>query len=120
MSPLSVYAAVALLAASVAGAGAWKVQAWRYAAKDAQRIEAQAEKARNDRQAAQVASEGFENDKAKTEIKYRTITKEVARIVDRPVYLQRCFDDDGLRAVREAIGAAGHPGEPQGAVSEPR
>ena len=120
MSPLSLYAAIALIAAALSGLGAWNVQAWRYAAKDAERIEAQAELARNDRKAAQVASEGFEDDKAKTEIRYRTITREVEKIVDRPVYLRDCFDDRGLQLVRSAIGAAGDPGQPQGTLPESR
>ncbi len=120
MSPLSLYAAIALIAAAMSGLGAWNVQAWRYAAKDAERIEAQAELARNDRKAAQVASEGFENDKSRTEIKYRTITREVEKIVDRPVYLRDCFDDDGLRILRGAIGAASHSGQPQDTLPESR
>lgn len=116
MSGLSIYAAIALIAGAAGSAGAWQVQAWRYAAKDVARIEQQAELARNDRKAAQAASEGFEHDKIKTEIKYRTITREVARIVDRPVYRNVCFEHDGLRAIREALGAAGHPGELVGTV----
>jgi len=120
MSPLATYTAVALLAASVAGAGAWQVQSWRYAAKDAQRIEAQAERARNDRKAAQVASEGFENDKAKREIKYRTITREVEKIIDRPVYRDGLrMDGDGLRILNATIRAPGHPGEPGSAMPSP-
>lgn len=120
MSPLSLYAAIALIAAALSGLGAWNVQAWRYAAKDAQRIEAQAELARNDRKAAQVASEGFENDRTKTEIRYRTIDRQVQKIVDRPIYVRDCFDDDGLRVLRGALGAAGDPSQPQDAVPESR
>lgn len=120
MSPLSLYAVIALVAATLSGVGAWNVQAWRYAAKDASRIEAQAELSRNDRKAAQSASEGFENDKAKTEIKYRTITRDVEKIVERPLYRNVCFDDGGLRAVRDALGTAGDTGQPQGAVPESR
>lgn len=119
MSPLSLYAIVALLALSLGGAGAWNIQAWRYAAKDAQRIEAQAERDRNDRKAAQVASEGFENDKAKTEIKYRTITREVEKIIDRPVYRNICLDSGGLQLLREAIGTTGNPGEPVSTLPRP-
>ena len=120
MNPLTLYAAIALMAASAGGAGAWKVASWRYDAKDAQRIEAQAEKSRIDRQAAQAASEGLEHDRTKTEIKYRTITREVEKIVERPGYLRDCFDDSGLRAVRDALSTAGDTGEPADAVPESR
>ena len=117
MIPLQTFAAGVVLAALLSAAGAWQVQAWRYTAKDAARIEAQAEQARNDRQAAQVASEGFENDRAKTEIKFRTITREVEKIIDRPVYRDGlCMDNDGLRILNAAIRAPSNPGEPGGAV----
>lgn len=121
MSPLSIYVAIALIAASMGSVGAWRVQSWRYAAKDAARIEAQAELARNNRKAAQSASEGFENDRTKTEIKYRAITREVEKIIDRPVYRATlCMDNDGLRILNAAVRAAGDTGEPQDAVPEPR
>ena len=119
VNPLSVYAAIALIALSVGSVGAWRLQSWRYAAKDAQRIEAQAERDRNDRKAAQSASEGFEHDKAKTAIKYRTITKEVEKIVERPIYLRECFDNSGLQLVRDALGTTVNPGEPSGTLLAP-
>lgn len=37
------YVATALIAALVAGAGAWQTQNWRYAAKEKERVDAQAE-----------------------------------------------------------------------------
>jgi len=49
--------AVALVAASVGAAGAWKVQAWRWRAADADRIEAVAEAARLREKAQDIASE---------------------------------------------------------------
>ena len=120
MSPLALYAAVAVISASVGSVGAWRVQSWRHDAKDAQRIEAAAELARNNRQAAQVASEGLENDRTKTEIRYRTITRNVEKIVERPIYAQSCFDDGGMHALRSAIGSASDTGEPADAVPESR
>lgn len=38
-----------------------------------------------------------------TEIRYVTVTKEVEKLVERPVYLERCMDDDGLRAINAQI-----------------
>ena len=40
---------------------------------------------------------------AKTEIRYVTVTKEVEKLVERPVYLERCMDDDGLRSINAQI-----------------
>ena len=114
------YAAVAVVAAVLSAGSAWQVQSLRFDAREKERIEAAAELARNNRQAAQVASEGFENDRTKTEIKYRTITRQVEKIVERPIYAQPCFDDGGLHALRSALGTASDTGEPQDAVPESR
>ena len=114
------HAAVAIVAAVLSAGGAWQVQSWRFDAREKERIEAQAELARNNRQAAQSASEGFENDRTKTEIKYRTITRNVEKIVERPIYAQSCFDDGGMHALRSAIGSASDTGEPADAVPESR
>ena len=116
MSPFSLYAAIAVLAGSMGAAGAWRVQAGRYALKDAARIEQQAEIARNDRKTAQTASEGFEDAQAKNEVEFRTVTKEVEKIIHRPVFRNVCLDADGLRIINSTLGAAGNPGKPQSAV----
>ena len=117
MNPLALYAAVALAASLFSGAGVWKIQSWRYEAKDKQRIEAQIELDRNNRKTAQSASEGFENDRSKTSVQYRTIEVEVEKIVERPIYRDRaCFDSDGLRVIQQAIGATGNTGQPENAV----
>lgn len=50
------------------------------------------------------ASTGFENDNAKAETVFRTITEQVDRIVDRPVYLNACLDPDGLQLANAALG----------------
>lgn len=99
--------AAALLGAAVAATSTWKVQQWRYDAKDKERIEAQQELDRNNRRVAQTASEGFENDRSKTDIKYRTREVEVEKIIERVVYRNICFDIDGLRQLNEAVRATG-------------
>ena len=109
---LYTYAATALVAAALGGAGAWKVQGWRFAAQDAQRLEAQAEATRINEKAASAASTSFETKKASNETRYRTITVEVEKIVDRPVYLQQCIDDDGLRLINSQIRREAPPGQP--------
>lgn len=64
---------------------------------------ASVEKERAAQDRAVQASEELEAVRGKTEIKYRTITKEVEKIVDRPVYSGVCFDDDGVRLANSAL-----------------
>ena len=64
-------------------------------------------------------AEELEKARAQREIVYRTITKEVDRIVDRPVYLNVCLDDDGLRVINEALtGTPAAAGEPDAAMPD--
>jgi hypothetical protein len=50
-----------------------------------------------------------DQDRARTE--YRTITRLVDKIVERPVYRNVCLDDDGMQQLRAAIaGRADQPG----------
>lgn len=49
-----------------------------------------------------VVKQETEGEKAR--VIYRTITRKVDRIVDRPIYRNNlCLDDDGLRAARDAL-----------------
>ena len=48
--------------------------------------------------------------KVKTEIRYVTTIKEVEKLVERPVYLERCMDDDGLRVLNAQILGTNPPG----------
>ena len=58
MNGLYTYVATALIAASLAATGAWKVQDWRYNAKEKERAEQQLE---NERMAAKSALRNSEN-----------------------------------------------------------
>jgi hypothetical protein len=64
------------------------------------------------------ATADLEKAKNERQIIYKTITKKVDRIVDRPVYLNACIDDDGLRLANAALTgkAATDPGQPDPAV----
>lgn len=46
-----------------------------------------------------------EHEKVKVEVqtKFKTLYKEIDRVVEKPVYLNECFDPDGLRVLTEAI-----------------
>ncbi|MBF0270307.1 MAG: hypothetical protein HQL44_17135 [Alphaproteobacteria bacterium] len=65
-------------------------------------------------------SEAFENARNQRRIVYRDITREVDKIVERPVYRADCLDADGLRLVNRALAgqaaAARQPDQPVPAV----
>ena len=52
---------------------------------------------------AQKAGEDYEQTKETERVKTETITREVQKIIDRPVYQQHCFDDDGVSAINSLI-----------------
>ena len=60
----------------------------------------EAEEAAKDK--AQKASEDYEQTKEAERVKTETITRTVQKIVDRPVYINTCLDDDGVRLINEA------------------
>ena len=105
-------AATLLAGALLGGWGAHQVTAWAYrsqqlktaerAAKDLARAVEQQDRA----VAAYIESRG------NAETIYKTITRRVDKIVERPVYRNVCLDADGLQQLRAAIAgrAAPEPG----------
>ena len=72
--------------------------------------------AQADVQQAQRTSEAVQvhaEEKVKTEIRYVTTVKEVEKLVERPVYLERCMDDDGVRILNAQILGTDTPGAGQ-------
>jgi hypothetical protein len=68
--------------------------------------EVRKEKAEETKRAALKANDAakvLEKGNAKAKIVYRTITKSVDKYIDRPVYRNVCFDDDGLRDANQAL-----------------
>ena len=65
---------------------------------------------------AHTQSELLEKAKTKTEIRYRTLLKEVEREVEKPVYRVVCLTDDGVRLANDALrgpsSAAGESPDP--------
>nr|WP_314137680.1 hypothetical protein [Acinetobacter lwoffii] len=52
---------------------------------------------------ANKAGEEYEESKEVERVKTEVITREVQKIVERPVYIHTsCFDDDGVRLINEA------------------
>ena len=51
------------------------------------------------------ASADYEEIKAEQRARVETVTRTVQKIVERPVYLNRCIDDDGLQQINSLIQA---------------
>ena len=112
-----VYVAVALIAAVLSGAGTWRVQDWRYAAKEVARMEAAQEARRMAEKQGDGAAVGHEGDKVRIRKVFVPINQEVERVVEKSVYRDICFDDDGLRLIASAILATPATSQPAGTVS---
>ncbi|MFX9652677.1 hypothetical protein ABTU72_14920 [Acinetobacter baumannii] len=50
-------------------------------------------------------SADYEQAKAKQSIKVETVTREVQKIVERPIYKSSCIDDDGVYQINDLIKA---------------
>lgn len=48
-------------------------------------------------------SADYEAAKSEQHVQVETVTREVQKIIDRPVYLNHCFDDDGLQQLNSLI-----------------
>ena len=72
-------------------------------AADKERIENEAKTKEDNREKAHDASASFEEKRTTNEIRYRTVTVTVEKLVDRPVYINQCLDADGLRTLNEQI-----------------
>jgi len=55
-------------------------------------------------------SADYEKAKSEQRVQVETITREVQKIIERPVYQQHCFDDDGVSAINSLV--AGDSSEP--------
>lgn len=120
---MSLYIIVAIALASLLGGfgGAWKVQDWRYGAKETARLEAESELRRMDAKRIDTAAVKHEGDKTAIRTEFITITETVERIVREPFYAPdaaACLDDDGLHVLREAISPS-PASESEGAVPGP-
>lgn len=48
-------------------------------------------------------SADYEKAKSEQQVQVETVTREVQKIIERPVYQQHCFDDDGVSAINSLI-----------------
>ncbi|MFA5901186.1 MAG: hypothetical protein WC829_18960 [Hyphomicrobium sp.] len=114
---------ITLISAAIAGAlgfgAAWQVQAWRADAAELARLEAVEQINRENATLAHRGSTGFEKDRSTNETRIRTITVEVDKIIDRPVFRNVCMDADGLQLINAAIRREAPASESGSAVPKP-
>lgn len=107
---------VAIIALALGFTGGWRVHVWKDAAdaRDAQKA-AEVEFMRREKAQYDAATA---HEKTRTRIQYvdREVTKEIDRVVEKPVYRELCLDADGLRLANEAIAATGPASQPAPAV----
>lgn len=115
---LYVLIAAALVLLGSGFTAGWKVQGWRQAALEhARQTQAQRDAMKRMERVVEAAT-SHEDFKAKEEVRYVTVTKTITKVVDRPVYLRQCFDDDGRRMLND-YAAGRDSSEPQAAVRAP-
>ena len=96
----------AAISAVLSFGAAWQIQSWR---QDADRYAAAQDLARSQRDNAKLvdrAAEAYQVKQADAEVRERVVVKEVLRVVQQPVYRERCLDDDGMRIIADDIDAA--------------
>lgn len=91
------YWLLALVVSSALAFGAgWTVKGWSVDSAESKAI-------KEVTQQIDTRAVKHEEFKAKEKVRYVTIKEVEEKIVDRPIYLNQCFDDDGVRLINEAI-----------------
>lgn len=103
---LYTYGATALIAAALAAGGAWKVQNWRFAAIERDRVAGEVQAARDQIKRADRAAEAYIVGSAKEDARERVVIKEVIRVIQDPRMLAECMPSDGLRILADDATAA--------------
>ena len=104
--------AIAAAAAAAAFGAGWQVRDWRADAAELARVQAEQRDTLRRQEAAYGASSRHEASRERLRQEIQTLTVEVERVVERPVYAAECIDADGLRLIARAIGAAPSASEP--------
>jgi hypothetical protein len=109
----AIAAALSLLAGLGAG---WQTRSWLEGKHEAERLTLAAQDARRRAEHGDTAAEQYEQGQAAQEARERVVIREVAHVVEKPVYRNVCIDDDGLRIIAADIAAARGAGGAASAV----
>jgi hypothetical protein len=92
-------------------AAGWVTHGWKTDSQKLQTVETTV---------AQVDNAAEKHEAARVQIRtqFRTIYRDVEKIIDRPVYHSACLDDDGLRQLQRAISGDTAASKPAGPVPE--
>ena len=91
----------------------WWLRGLQVKAATVDQTKAQAQADVQQAQRTSTAVQHHAQTKTETEIRYVTTVKEVEKLVERPVYLERCMDDDGVRILNAQILGTDTPGAGQ-------
>lgn len=108
--------ALALVIFAAGGAAGIKYHAGVDAQRELLALEATAKETAKKLDRGDKAAAGHEADKVRIRTEFLTITEEVERVVEKPVYRDICFDDDGLRIIGAALGPSPAASEPAPAL----
>lgn len=104
---------VVTLAALVAGFGAgWTTHSWKVGSAQAVELKAEAKATVQETARVDVVAEKHEATKTVLRTRERVILQEVERVVEKPVYRNVCFDDDGMRKLAKAVAPTSQPTDP--------
>lgn len=99
-----------VIALGLAFGTGWWLRGLQVKAATVDQTKAQAQADVQQAQRTSTAVQQHAQAKTETEIRYVTVTREVEKLVERPVYLERCMDDDGLRVLNGQILGTNSPG----------
>lgn len=117
---LLLYGFVALAILGAIGGIGYEVRKSGYDACKLEWQDAEAERMKDEVGKNFLASAKLEKGNADAKVVYRTITRDVDKVVDRVEYRDVCLDPDGLRLANDALrGARAALGEPDGRVPGP-
>jgi hypothetical protein len=119
MVRLYVFAAVFAAGLAVGGGSIWKVQNWRHAANERDRLAAEAQVQRDQSKRIDRAAESYLTAKAAADSKANIIEREVIRYVQNPAHAAECIDADGLRILADIAAAENARRSPATAVRGP-
>jgi hypothetical protein len=94
-------------AAVLVGFGAgWTVHSWKADSERARGERAAALQLEGQQRGVHEASTRYQAGVAEIQVRERVVTKEVERVLEKPVYREQCLDDDGMRLLADDIESA--------------
>lgn len=113
---LTNYLIVGGLSFTLGFGSAWTIQDWRHDSKILKANEKIEVRQDQNIDKAQVASTQFEVKQNETKTEFKTIYRDVEKMVYRPIYANTCFDADGLQLVTRAVENTISTGKPDNAL----